>query len=306
MRNHGNWVVSLSELGRFLAEHAEEGGVDAPARDERPSSCSSSTAAVVGIRTGDKGRGRNGEPLAQLRARLRHRRPGDRARRGHRRAPDAAAIDHFGLQGAEPADLGARRQGGLAGPEAAAQDRSTRWGGRCASAAKYGEFGGSFVYPMGEDMVSVGLRRRARVPRRRALRPRPAAGVQDAPADPQASSKAASGSPGEPRRSPRAASSPSRRRLNAPGLLLVGERRRPRQRPAPEGHPLRDRVRPARRRGRRSRRSSAARARPGSARSTPTTSRFARATSGRTSARCATCGRSSTRASSWAARSPAR
>ena len=26
MRNHGNFVVSLSELGRFLAGHAEEGG----------------------------------------------------------------------------------------------------------------------------------------------------------------------------------------------------------------------------------------------------------------------------------------
>jgi electron-transferring-flavoprotein dehydrogenase len=26
MRNHGNYVTSLSQLGRFLAEHAEERG----------------------------------------------------------------------------------------------------------------------------------------------------------------------------------------------------------------------------------------------------------------------------------------
>jgi len=26
MRNHGNWILSLSQLGRFLAERAEEGG----------------------------------------------------------------------------------------------------------------------------------------------------------------------------------------------------------------------------------------------------------------------------------------
>ncbi|HET9937253.1 MAG TPA: hypothetical protein VFQ28_00560, partial [Gaiella sp.] len=26
MMNHGNWIVSVSELGRFLAEHAEAGG----------------------------------------------------------------------------------------------------------------------------------------------------------------------------------------------------------------------------------------------------------------------------------------
>ena len=27
MRNHGNWIVSVSELGRFLAEQAEAAGV---------------------------------------------------------------------------------------------------------------------------------------------------------------------------------------------------------------------------------------------------------------------------------------
>ena len=35
-----------------------------------------------GVRSGDKGRGKEGEPLGQLRARHRHHRPGHRARRG--------------------------------------------------------------------------------------------------------------------------------------------------------------------------------------------------------------------------------
>ena len=67
------------------------------------------------------------------------------------------------------------------------------------------------------------LRRGARGDGRRVLRPRRPAGVQDAPArleDPRA---AASASPGARRRSPRAATTRSRRRFNAPGLLLVGE-----------------------------------------------------------------------------------
>ena len=37
-------------------------------------------------------------------------------------------------------------------------------------AAKYREFGGSFIYPMGEDKVSIGLRGRPRLPRRHASR----------------------------------------------------------------------------------------------------------------------------------------
>ncbi len=36
--------------------------------------------------------------------------------------------------------------------------------------AKYREFGGSFIYPMGEDSVSMGFVVRARLPRRRASR----------------------------------------------------------------------------------------------------------------------------------------
>src|SRR5215211_2865669 len=59
-RNHGNYVVSIAQLGRFLSDRAEEAGVY----------ILSETAAtkllvedriVRGVRTGDKGRGREGE-----------------------------------------------------------------------------------------------------------------------------------------------------------------------------------------------------------------------------------------------------
>src|SRR5512132_2659113 len=62
MKNEGNYVASLSRLGRWLAEQAEEGGamilpetsaVKLLAADGR----------VRGVRTGDRGRGREGEEL---------------------------------------------------------------------------------------------------------------------------------------------------------------------------------------------------------------------------------------------------
>ena len=64
-RNHGNYVTSVAQLGRFLSEKAEEAGVY----------ILSETAAekllvedriVKGVRTGDKGRGRDGEPLGNF------------------------------------------------------------------------------------------------------------------------------------------------------------------------------------------------------------------------------------------------
>src|ERR671922_2106264 len=64
-RNHGNYVTSVAQLGRFLGEKAEEAGAY----------ILSETAAtkllvedriVRGVRTGDKGRGRNGEELSNF------------------------------------------------------------------------------------------------------------------------------------------------------------------------------------------------------------------------------------------------
>src|SRR3954464_1865365 len=64
-RNHGNHVTSIAQLARFLGEKAEELGVyilpetsgyKLLEEDER----------VVGVRTGDKGRGRDGEELGNF------------------------------------------------------------------------------------------------------------------------------------------------------------------------------------------------------------------------------------------------
>ena len=62
MKNHGNYVASLSKLGRWLAEEAEAAGAiilpETPAEKLLVDG-----ARVRGVRTGDRGRGRDGSEL---------------------------------------------------------------------------------------------------------------------------------------------------------------------------------------------------------------------------------------------------
>ena len=81
-RNHGNYVVSVAELSRWLAEKAEEAGAYILTET------SADTAAGRGRRRARRPLGRQGprqgrRAAGQLRARLRRRRPGHGARRGH-------------------------------------------------------------------------------------------------------------------------------------------------------------------------------------------------------------------------------
>ncbi len=155
MKNEGNYVASLSQLGRWLAEQAEEGG----------SMILPETAAtkllvehgrVVGVRTGDKGRGRDGEPLpnfepgSDLVARVTVLAEGTQ---GHL---TGAAIERFGLAGDNPQvwALGVKEVWRVAKP----LDRVIHtMGWPLRGAARYREFGGSFIDPMGEDHVALGL-----------------------------------------------------------------------------------------------------------------------------------------------------
>jgi electron-transferring-flavoprotein dehydrogenase len=155
MRNDGNFVASLSQLSRWLADHAEAGGA-AILPETAAEKLLVEGARVVGVRTGDKGRGRDGEPLANFE-------PGSdvtakvtvlaEGTQGHL---TGIAIDRFGLAGENPQvwALGVKEVWKVAKP----LDRvihTMGWplrGGR-----RYREFGGSFIYPMGEDMVTIGM-----------------------------------------------------------------------------------------------------------------------------------------------------
>jgi len=154
-RKEGYYTLSVSKLGRFLSEKAEEAGVY----------ILSETAAtkllvedriVKGVRSGDRGRGKEGEELGNFE-------PGSdviakatvlaEGTLGHL---TYAAFDYFDMHGSDPQawELGVKEVWEVPKP----LDRvihtlgwPLRWSPR------YKEAGGSFIYPMGEDKVCLGL-----------------------------------------------------------------------------------------------------------------------------------------------------
>ncbi|MGZ4461552.1 MAG: 4Fe-4S dicluster domain-containing protein [Gaiellaceae bacterium] len=155
MRNRGNRVVSLSRLGTFLAERAEQLG--AMILPETPAQrLLVEDGRVRGVRSGDRGRGRNGEPLpgfepgSDILARATVLAEGSQ---GHL---TGAAIRHFGLEGksAQTWSLGVKEVWRVPRP----LDRAVHTlGWPLRASRRLGEFGGSFAYPLGDDMVALGM-----------------------------------------------------------------------------------------------------------------------------------------------------
>src|SRR4029077_18802810 len=66
MRNHGNYIVSLGNLCRWLGEQATELGVDIYPGFAAAEVLYDDRGAVTGVATGDMGVGRDGEPTARF------------------------------------------------------------------------------------------------------------------------------------------------------------------------------------------------------------------------------------------------
>src|SRR6059058_2303980 len=155
MKNHGNRVASLAELGRWLAEQAEEAGAMI-LPETAATKLLVDHGRVRGIRTGDKGRGRdnqelpNFEPGSDVVARITVLAEGTQ---GHL---TGAAIERFGLEGENPQvwALGVKEVWRVARP---LRRVIHTMGWPLRAGAKYREFGGSFIYPMGVDMVTLGM-----------------------------------------------------------------------------------------------------------------------------------------------------
>jgi electron-transferring-flavoprotein dehydrogenase len=154
-RNHGSHVVSVAQLGRWLSGQAEEAGVYILPENAGAKLLVDGNK-VVGVRTGDKGRGRDGEELSNFE-------PGSdviakatvlsEGTQGHL---TGAAINHFGLSPKDPPqwELGVKEIWEV--PQPLTKVVHTM-GWPLRPQAKYREFGGSFIYPMGEDKVSIGF-----------------------------------------------------------------------------------------------------------------------------------------------------
>ena len=155
MRNEGNYIASLSRLDRWLAEQAEEAGAML-LPETAAEKLLVSDGRARGVRTGDKGRGRDGQPLgnfepgADLVAKVTVLAEGTQ---GHL---TGVALDRFGLAGENPQvwALGVKELWKIKRPLARVI-HTMGWPLR--PEAKFREFGGSFIYPMGEDMLTLGM-----------------------------------------------------------------------------------------------------------------------------------------------------
>jgi electron-transferring-flavoprotein dehydrogenase len=154
-RNHGNYVTSVSKLGRFLAEKAEAAGVYILS-ETAATKLLVEDRVVKGVRSGDRGRGKEGEELGNFE-------PGSdvvakatvlaEGTVGHL---TYAAYDYFDLHGADPMrwELGVKEVWEVPKP----LDRVIHtMGWPLRKSPRFNEFGGSFIYPMGEDKICIGL-----------------------------------------------------------------------------------------------------------------------------------------------------
>ncbi len=155
MVNHRNHVASLSQLGRWLGEEAEALGVTI-LPETTAAQLLVEGGRVLGVRTGDRGRGRSGEELANFE-------PGtDIAARvtilaeGTQGHLTGAALDRFRLRSDNPQvwALGVKEVWKVAKP---LHEVVHTMGWPLRTGRRYREFGGSFIYPMGDEMVTVGM-----------------------------------------------------------------------------------------------------------------------------------------------------
>src|SRR5215207_5384693 len=158
-RNHGNYVISVAELNRWLGEKAEEMGAYILS-ETSGAKLLVEDGAVVGVRSGDKGRGKDGEPLGNFE-------PGSDVVAkatvlaegvwGHL---TGAALRALGLGAGDPQvwALGVKEVWEVEQP----LEKVIHTLGRpLRPQAKYREFGGSWIYPMNREgdkpRVSIGF-----------------------------------------------------------------------------------------------------------------------------------------------------
>jgi electron-transferring-flavoprotein dehydrogenase len=161
-KNHGNEVVSVSALARYQQQQAEEGGAYI-LTETSATQLLVEDGHVRGVRTGDKGRGKDGEPLGNFE-------PGtDVVAKATVLAEGCwghltgAAIKEFDLSaGREPQvwELGVKEVWKVPKPLNRLIHTIGPWPAKLP--ARYGQIGGTWIYPMkdsktGDDLVSIGF-----------------------------------------------------------------------------------------------------------------------------------------------------
>ncbi len=154
-KNHGNYITSVAELSRFLAEKAEEMGVYVLS-ETNAMKLLVEEGTVVGVRTGDKGQDREGNPMGNFEPGVDVVAKATILAEGTVAHLTLAAQEFFDIKPDQPQrwELGVKEVWEVAKP----LDRVIHtMGWPLRKGAKYNEFGGGFIYPMGEDKVCLGM-----------------------------------------------------------------------------------------------------------------------------------------------------
>ncbi len=162
LKNHGNEVLSVAALCRFMQQKAEEAGAYI-LTETAAAKLLVEDGQVKGLRSGDKGRGKEGEELSNFEPGVDVTAKATILADGCWGSLTGAAIREFGLgEDREPQvwELGVKEVWKVAKP----LDRviHTIAGWPLKISAKHHQIGGSWIYPMkdektGDDLVSIGF-----------------------------------------------------------------------------------------------------------------------------------------------------
>src|SRR5271165_4627034 len=161
-KNHGNEVVSVSALARFQQRQVEEAGAYV-LTETSATHLIVEDGRVVGVRSGDKGRGKDGEPLSNFEPGTDIKAQATVLAEGCWGSLSGAAIREFDLaEGREPQvwELGVKEVWKVPKPLDRLIHTVGPWPLKIST--KYGQIGGTWLYPMkdektGDDLVSIGF-----------------------------------------------------------------------------------------------------------------------------------------------------
>ena len=160
-KNHGNEVISVSALARYQQQQAEEGGAYI-LTETAATQLVLQDGRVVGVRSGDKGRGKDGEPLSNFEPGTDIKAHATVLAEGSWGHLTGAAIREFDLaRGREPQvwELGVKEVWKVPKPLDRLIHTMGPWPLKVSP--RYGQVGGTWIYPMtnasGEHMVSIGF-----------------------------------------------------------------------------------------------------------------------------------------------------
>jgi electron-transferring-flavoprotein dehydrogenase len=161
-KNHGNEVVSVSAMARFQQREAEDAGAYI-LTETSATQLIVEDGRVVGVRSGDKGRGKDGEPLGNFEPGTDIKAQATVLAEGCWGHLTGAAIKEFDLaEGREPQvwELGVKEVWKVPKPLDRLIHTIGPWPLKLS--AKYGQIGGTWIYPMkdektGDDLVSIGF-----------------------------------------------------------------------------------------------------------------------------------------------------